>query len=260
MTRDSYPIKTTSFLSPLMLREDIPRPVASDYWAGPHGEIVKRALPGVIEYVQHHFSATDHGFWPATTTVGTMIPESWRVDGCPELRFRNPAAAFMTPLHMREVFLDEQNVFARVLGQPTPPGGGRWWTDGFDDTVGHRVALLLRRRRGVRGSAFRRFTHERIGPALVAAGARDVRTYAFLPYSRFTNATPGVAHDNPADRRYYGAGSSAPRTARPSTNCSPRPRSSGWSQSSTESSPRCTHPAWSARYPSSASPTPITSQ
>jgi hypothetical protein len=187
-----------------MLRDDVPRKAASDYWAGPHGEIVKRTLPGVSEYVQHHFSATDHGFWPSTQSVGTMIPESWRIDGCPELRFRNTAAALLTPLHMREVFFDEQNVFARVLGHPTPPGGGRWWTDGFDDTVGHRVALLLRRRRGVRGGAFRRFVHERMAPALLAAGARDLRTYVFLPYSRFTNATPGVAHDNPTERRYHG--------------------------------------------------------
>ena len=69
-----HPIKTTSFLSPLMLREDVPRQTASDYWAGPHAEIVKRSLPGIVEYVQHHFSATDHGFWPATQSVGTHIP------------------------------------------------------------------------------------------------------------------------------------------------------------------------------------------
>ena len=200
-----HPIKTTSFLSPLMLREDVPRQTASDYWAGPHAEIVKRSLPGIVEYVQHHFSATDHGFWPATQSVGTHIPATWRIDGYPEVRFKSLAAALTTPLHMSDIHFDEQNVFARVLGQPTPPGGGRWWTDGFDDAVGHRVALLLRRRRGARSSAFRHFVHERIGPALLAAGARDLRTYTFLPYSRLVNPTPGVAHDNPADRRYHGA-------------------------------------------------------
>jgi hypothetical protein len=187
-----------------MLREDLPRQAASDYWAGRHGEIVKRSLPGVIEYVQHHFSVTDHGFWPATETVGTQIPGPWRIDGYAEVRFRNAAAALTTPLHMREVFLDEQNVFARVLGQPTFPGGGRWWTDGFDETVDHRVALLLRRRRGVRGGAFRQFLFERMAPALLVAGARDLRAYAFLPWSRLMHITPGVAHDNPADRRYHG--------------------------------------------------------
>jgi hypothetical protein len=77
----TYPIKTASFLSPLMLRDDLPRQTATDYRACRHGEIVKRTLPGVTEYVQHHFSATDHGFWTATETVGTQIPEAWRIDG-----------------------------------------------------------------------------------------------------------------------------------------------------------------------------------
>jgi len=112
-----HPIKTTSFLSPLMLREDVPRQTASDYWAGPHAEIVKRSLPGIVEYVQHHFSATDHGFWPATQSVGTHIPATWRIDGYPEVRFKSLAAALTTPLHMRDIHFDEQNVLARVLGQ-----------------------------------------------------------------------------------------------------------------------------------------------
>ena len=155
--------------------------------------------------MQHRFSATDHGFWPASERVGTQIPASWRVDGFPEVRFRSTAAALVTPLHMREVFFDEQNVFDRVLGQPTGAGGGRWWTEGFDDAVGHRVAVLLRRRRGVCGRALRRFVHERIGAALHAAGARDMRTYTFLPWSRFMHATPGVSHDNPTEHRYHGA-------------------------------------------------------
>ena len=108
------------------------------------------------------------------------------------------AAALATPLHMRDVFYDEQNVFARVLGHPTPPGGGRWWTHGFDDTVGHRVALLLRRRRGVRGGAFRHFLYERMAPALLAAGARDLRVYAFLPWSRLMHTTrPGSRTTTP---------------------------------------------------------------
>jgi hypothetical protein len=200
----SYPVKTTSYVSPVWLREDVPRETASAYWAGPHAEIVRR-LPTLIEYVQHHFSAIDHGFWPTSERVGTQIPASWRTDGIAEVRFKSAAAALTTPPHMRDVFLDEQNVFERVLGQPTGPGGGRWWTEGFDDAVGHRVALLLRRRRGVRGGVFRRFVHERIGPALFAAGAGDLRSYAFLPWSRFMHATPGVSHDNPPERRYHGA-------------------------------------------------------
>jgi hypothetical protein len=200
----SHPTKTSSYVSPVWLREDLPRETACAYWAGPHAEIVRR-LSTLIEYVQHHFSAADHGFWPSSERVGTQTPANWRVDGFAEVRFKSTAAALMTPPHMREVFIDEQNVFQRVLGQPTGPGGGRWWTDGFDDTVGHRVALLLRRRRGVRGGAFRRFVHERIGPALLAAGAQDLRSYTFLPWSRFAHATPGVSHDNPTHRRYHGA-------------------------------------------------------
>ena len=199
----SHPIKTTSFVSPVWLREDLPRETASAYWADAHAEIVKR-LPGLLEYVQRHFSPTDHGFWPSSEPVGTHIPADWRVDGYAEVRFKGTGTALRLPPHMRQVFLDEQNVFERVLGHPTGPGGGRWWTNGFDDAVVYRVALLLRRRRGVRGGTFRRFVHERIGPALLAAGARDLRTYTFLPWSRFVHPTPGVSHDNPAHRRYHG--------------------------------------------------------
>lgn len=106
-------------------------------------------------------------------------------------------------MHMREVYLDEQNVFERVLGQVTGPGCGRWWTDGHDDAVGHRTVLLLRRRRGVGGRTFRRFVHDRISPALQEAGAQDLRTYTFLPWSRFVHPTLGVCHDNPTFRRYH---------------------------------------------------------
>lgn len=205
MPEPSYPVKTTSLVTPLFLRKDLPREVASDYWANAHAEIVKRSLPTVIEYVQQHFSPTDHGFWPASQRVGTQIPADWRIDGYPELRFKSTAAMLATALHAREVFFDEQNAFERVLPYTTGPGGGRWWTDGFDDAVGHRVALLLRRRRGVRGAAFRSFVHERMAPALLAAGARDLRAYTFLRYSRLVNNSPGVAHDNPADRQHHGA-------------------------------------------------------
>jgi hypothetical protein len=190
-------------LSPLMLRSDMSRNAAIAYWAGAHAEKVKK-LPNLLEYNQWLFSRHDHGYWPATPTVGTTIPETWRVDGCAEIRFRSMAAMLTTAPHGRAVYLDEQNIFARVLGQPTGPGGGRWWTDGFDDTVGHRVALLLRRRCGVRGGVFRSFVHERIGPALLAAGARDLRTYTFLPWTRLAHVSPGVAHDNPPEHRYHG--------------------------------------------------------
>lgn len=191
-------------VSPLMLRSDLTRDAATTYWAHDHAVEVNK-LPNLIEYNQRLFSTTDHGFWPASPGVGTVVPETWRADGCSEIRFRSMAAMLSTSLHAREVYLDEQNAFERVLGQPTGPGGGRWWTDGFDDTVGHHVALLLRRRRGIRGGVFRTFVHERIGPALFAAGARDLRTYSFLPWTRLAHTSPGVAHDNPPERRYHGA-------------------------------------------------------
>jgi hypothetical protein len=105
---------------------------------------------------------------------------------------------------MREIYLDEQNVFEHCLGHITTLGGGRWWTRGHDDTLGHRTVLLLRRRRGVRGRIFRSFVHSRLGAALHSAGARDVRTYSFLPLAPIAHATLGVNHDNPSDRRYHG--------------------------------------------------------
>jgi hypothetical protein len=198
------PTRTTSMVSPLTLRQDITREEATTYWATKHAEKVKK-LPDLLEYNQRLFSTTDHGFWPATETVGTTIPESWRMDGCAEIRFRSALRIANTAIHAREVNLDEQNAFARVLVQPTPPGGGRWWTEGFDDTVGHHVALLLRRRRGTRSGAFADFVHDRIGRALLDAGARDLRTYTFLPYTPLYSGSLGVAHNSPTEHRYHGA-------------------------------------------------------
>ncbi|MGH3523764.1 MAG: hypothetical protein ACRDU4_13320, partial [Mycobacterium sp.] len=66
-------------------------------------------------------------------------------------------------------------------------------------------AVLLRRRRGVSSRAFRRFVHDTLGPALDAAGARDLRTYTFMPFTKLTHPTPGVSHDYPANHRYHGA-------------------------------------------------------
>lgn len=198
------PTRTTSMLSPLMLRGDMPRDAATTYWAGTHAAKVTK-LPNLLEYNQRAFSTSDHGFWPPTPGVGTAIADAWRFDGCAEIRFRSAAAMLTTAAHAREVYLDEQNVFARVLGHPTGPGGGRWWTEGFDDTVGQHVALLLRRRRGIRGGVFRSFVHKRLGPALLEAGARDLRTYTFLPWTPLFHTSPGVGHDNPPQHRYHAA-------------------------------------------------------
>lgn len=203
-TSAANPILITSALYPLRLRADLPRDVAYSYWAGPHAEIVKR-LPHLVEYNQYHFAMADHGYWPATPKVGTTVPLSWPIDGLTEVRFPGMAAALRIPLHMREVILDEQNVFDHCLGHLTGPGGGRWWTAGHDDSVSHRTVLLVRRRRGVWGRSFRAFVHTRLGPALLAAGSCDVRTYSFLPMAPVAHSTFGVSHDNPPHRRYHGA-------------------------------------------------------
>jgi hypothetical protein len=207
------PVPTTSGLYPVRLRTDLPRDVAYAYWAATHAEIVKR-LPHLVEYNQYHFSATDHGYWPATPTVGTIVPSSWPLDGLTEVRLPSMAAAFRVPLHMREVFLDEQNVFEHVLGHQTGPRGGRWWTTGHDDTVGHRTVLLVRRRRGVRGRAFRAFVHTRLGPALHAAGARDLRTYALLPLATMVHNTLAYRTKTPRTGAITAPSSLAP-TAEP---------------------------------------------
>jgi hypothetical protein len=198
------PIRTTSALYPVRLREDLPPDVARSYWAGPHAEIVAN-LPHIMEYNQHHFSSTGHGFWPTTPKVGTVVPPSWPIDGLTEVRLPSMSAAFGVTLHMREVFFDEQNVFEHCLGHVTGPGGGRWWTIGHDNSVDHRTVLLVRRRRGISGRLFRKFIHTRFGHALHTAGATDVRTYTFLPLAPIAHATFGVSHENPSHRRYHGA-------------------------------------------------------
>ncbi|MFG2551487.1 hypothetical protein ACGFWF_16285 [Streptomyces sp. NPDC048581] len=48
--------------------------------------------------------------------MGTLAPPSWRCDGAAEVRFASPAAALAMPLRMREVYVDEQNIFEWVLG------------------------------------------------------------------------------------------------------------------------------------------------
>ena len=70
--------------------------LARAYWAGPHAEIVTR-LPHLVEYNQYHLSATDHGFWPATTKVGTIVPPSWPIDGLTEVRFPSMGSVLRVP-------------------------------------------------------------------------------------------------------------------------------------------------------------------
>jgi hypothetical protein len=164
-------------------------------------------VPGIDEYRQLHFSAEDHGFWPGPPRIGTAVPPEWRVDGMPEVAFSRglpSASAFAAAI--RFVFPDECNAFDRVLAHVTGPGGGRWFRSGQGAVVGARVAVLIRRRPGVGLGAFRSFVHDVLGASLArAAGTVELRTHVFLPYVRMGWPTPGVAHDNPAHRRYHGA-------------------------------------------------------
>jgi hypothetical protein len=217
-------VNTTCGVYTVRLRTDLPRDVACSYWAGPHADIVRR-LPRVVEYNQHLFSATDHGFWPATTTVGTIVPSSWRTDGLAEVRFENMLAVLRAPVRLRGILLDEQNVFEQVLGHLTRPGYGRWWTAGHDPTVGQRAVLLLRRRRGVSGRAFRVFVHERLGPALAAGGARDLRATPSCPRWRFRTRLPACPTTTRRTAATTPSCSSAPVPAPRSTTSSGRRRS-----------------------------------
>jgi hypothetical protein len=199
----SRPIRTTAGLYSVRLRDDMPREVATAYWAGPHAEIMK-GLPHITEYIQQQFSPADHGYWPATAGVGTTISPEFRLDGFAETRISSTAAGILTSLRLREILLDEQNVFRHVVGQFSGPRCGRWWPDEHAAPVPHRTAVLLRRRSGVSRREFSRFVHEALGPALHEAGARDLRTYTFIPSAKLTHNSPGVSHEYPAERRYHG--------------------------------------------------------
>src|SRR5262249_28646538 len=88
VTRTPTPIKTLSGIYPVRFRADLPRDVADEYWAGPHAELVKRG-GHIFEYNQYHFSDRDHGYWPASATVGTYPMDLFRWDGVTEVRLRN---------------------------------------------------------------------------------------------------------------------------------------------------------------------------
>lgn len=199
------PTKTLSGIYPVRFRADLPREVADDYWVGPHAELVKRG-GHIYEYNQYHFSETDHGYWPATPTVGTHPAELFRWDGVTEVRLRDfPEMARAAYRMLGTIFHDEQNVFDNVLGHICGPGGGTWWTDRHDPAAGHRTVLLLRRRRGVPLRAFRAFVHRRFGQALHDVGALDVRSYSFLPGTGIAHRTPGLSHAYPPSHRHDGA-------------------------------------------------------
>ena len=193
-------ITTTSVLYHVRLRRDMPRDVARAYWAGGHADIVRR-LPHISEYRQHHFSPTDHGYWPATPGVGTDTAQD-RLDGLAEMTFTSVLGGLLVGPRARPVFLDEQNAFAWDVGHLAGPYGGRRSTESHAD-VSHRTTLLIRRRAGVPRRRFATYVHDGLAGALRSAGAQDLRSYVFR--SRLPHPTPGVTHNYPAHERFSAA-------------------------------------------------------
>lgn len=197
-------IKTLSAIYPIRLRADLPRDVADEYWAGPHAELVKRG-GHIATYRQYHFSPTDHGYWPATPTVGTLPHELFRWDGVTEISFANVREMGRAARGMFDtIFHDEQNVFDNVLGHLCGRRGATHWPATAGEP-GHRTVLLLRRRRGTALRDFKQFVHDHLGPALVDASATEVRAFTFLPITGITHRTPGLAHVYPPSHRHSGA-------------------------------------------------------
>ncbi|MFE3188396.1 hypothetical protein ACFXHA_05265 [Nocardia sp. NPDC059240] len=171
------PIRVTSLLNLMRLREDIVRNDGFAHWAGPHARLATE-LPNLVEYVQRQLSNTDHGYWPATPGVETSIDEELRMDGLLEVRATSTPAGLNAIVRMRSAYLEGREVFDRALGQLTGAGGGRWWPSRDGDSVRHQTVVLFRRNRSVNGIACRQFVDETLGRALYSAGALGLRTYA----------------------------------------------------------------------------------
>ncbi|WP_265443125.1 hypothetical protein [Flexivirga meconopsidis] len=198
----SQPETITAGLFSVRFRDDVPREVAVSHWEHQHADIM-RHLPHIDEYRQRQFSAVDHGYWPATPGVGTTISPEYRLDGFAEIRWPNMLGIVRTSFHSSQILHDEQNLFRHVVGQ-LAPRRGRWWPDESTSQIGQHTAVMLRRRQGASRGAFARFVHDELGPALHEAGARDLRTYTFVPSSKVAATSPGVSHQYAVERRIHG--------------------------------------------------------
>lgn len=193
--------EVTTGCYPVWLRSDLPREYALAYWRGPHGQIANKN-PAIDEYLQHHFSLTDHGFWSVPDGIGGAVPSDWRMDGMTEVRVNSIWRGLYVRLFcMKANVHDEENVFDRVLAKNSKGKGSIWWTGRYQPDVGFRCAVFLRARSGTHGQ-LRDFLQHRLGPALLQAGAQELRAHVFMSGSRYTWWTPGVCHDEPANRRY----------------------------------------------------------
>jgi hypothetical protein len=199
------PVRVNTTVALVWLRADLARQEARAYWRGPHGQIANK-VPCIYEYVQHHFSSSVHGFWPVPPGIGGITPVDWMIDGIAEVRVRSVFRGLYDRFfHMKGVFHDEFNVFDRVVPNTSAPGGSLWWTGDHRKDVGIRAVVFFRARHELRGKPFARFMEQIMAPALLAAGASELRSHIFAPGGRFSLWTPDVRHDYPANRRYAGA-------------------------------------------------------
>jgi hypothetical protein len=199
------PQHVNSLCAYVWLRADISREDGKAYWRGTHGQIANK-LPSCYEYRQHHFSETDHGFWPVPEGIGGITPPDWKMDGIAELRISNMLRSVYDRIfNVKAIFHDEFNVFDRVVPNTTRLGGGRWYTGDHQPDIGFRAAVFIRARYQYRGAPFTRFLNGTLAPAFIAAGVQELRTYDFAPGGRFASWTPDVDHSLPRNRAYAGA-------------------------------------------------------
>lgn len=189
---------------PLWVRDDQPRETGMNYWKGPHSKIIS-ASKGLLEYRQIHLAETNPGRWLATSGIETDIPVGRKIDGVAEVTFRSVLGPLLGRKQTQLAFKDEINVFRRTLLYLGLPGWSRWYEVGRPgDRIGARALIYLRRRTGVGGGAFRKFIDTDLAPALAETGVlKELRTQAFLPWSRALWDTPNVAHDNPTGQQFH---------------------------------------------------------
>jgi hypothetical protein len=188
----------------LWVRTDQPRQTGMDYWKVPHSKIIS-ATPGLEEYRQIHLAEVNPGLWPATPGVQTHIPVERKIDGVAEVTFRSPLSPLLGRKQTRLAFKDEINVFRRTLLYAGLPSWSRWYeVAGLGEKVGARALIYLRRKDGIGAGDFRKLINRELAAALAGTRVlRELRTQAFLPWSKRLWDTPNVAHDNPADQRFH---------------------------------------------------------
>lgn len=188
----------------LWMRTDKTVREGKDYWAGGHAQIIASS-PLTKQYRQLHMSETETGFWPPHHGLQTAVPEDRRIDGIADVTFQNLLAPVAGRKQTALAFADEINVFRRTILYAGLPGSARWYqTPVAGAETQLRDIFFLRRGTGVRSAALKRYVHDVMTPALLAAdGVSELRTQVFMPWTARTWNTPNVAHDNPVADRYH---------------------------------------------------------